>query len=58
LTQAFCVSERGFSSSSIVILEVGDRANGDEVTYPTDDTQAVMGEDGKWRFAHKDGAPY
>ena len=41
-----------------VILEVGDRAQGDEVSYPIDDIQAVMGEDGKWRFAHKDGAPY
>ncbi len=41
-----------------VILEVGDRAEGDEVTYPTDDIRAVMGDDGKWRFAHKDGTPY
>jgi len=41
-----------------VILEVGDRAQGDEVSYPSDDSQAVMGEDGKWRFAHKDGATY
>jgi uncharacterized cupin superfamily protein len=41
-----------------VILEVGDRAQGDEVRYPRDDIQAVMGEDSKWRFVHKDGAPY
>lgn len=41
-----------------VILEVGDRAQGDEVSYPTDDIQAVMGEDGKWRFTRKDGTPY
>ena len=41
-----------------VILEVGDRAQGDEVSYPTDDIEAVMGEDGKWRFAHKDGTAY
>jgi uncharacterized cupin superfamily protein len=41
-----------------VILEVGDRAQGDEVSYPTDDIQAVMGEDGKWRFTHMDGTPY
>jgi uncharacterized cupin superfamily protein len=38
-----------------VILEIGDRAEGDEVSYPTDDIQAVMGSDGKWRFAHKNG---
>jgi len=41
-----------------VILEVGDRTQGDEVSYPSDDLQALMGEDGKWRFAHKDGATY
>jgi uncharacterized cupin superfamily protein len=41
-----------------VILEVGDRAEGDEVKYPTDDIQAMMGDDGKWKFAHKDGKPY
>jgi uncharacterized cupin superfamily protein len=41
-----------------VILEVGDRPVGDEVQYPVDDIQAVMGEDGKWQFAHKDGKPY
>ncbi len=42
----------------VVILEVGDRSAGDEVSYPADDLRAVMGEDGRWRFAHKDGAPY
>jgi uncharacterized cupin superfamily protein len=41
-----------------VILEIGDRATDDDVTYPTDDIQAVMGKDGKWTFAHKDGTPY
>lgn len=41
-----------------VILEVGDRAEGDSASYPADDIQAVMGEDGKWRFARKDGTPY
>ncbi len=42
----------------VVYLEAGDRAQGDEVSYPNDDIQAVMGEDAKWRFAHKDGRPY
>ncbi|HUB12548.1 MAG TPA: cupin domain-containing protein [Acetobacteraceae bacterium] len=41
-----------------LILEVGDRLSGDAVRYPQDDIQAVMGDDGKWRFAHKDGTPY
>ena len=41
-----------------VFLEVGDRTQGDEVTYPTDDIQAVMGKDGKWQFVHKDSRPY
>jgi uncharacterized cupin superfamily protein len=41
-----------------VILEIGDRTAADEVGYPQDDIQAVMGADGKWRFAHKDGTPF
>jgi len=41
-----------------VILEIGDRTSGDEVGYPTDDIEAVMGDDGRWRFAHKNGEPY
>jgi uncharacterized cupin superfamily protein len=39
-------------------LEVGDRRDDDRVEYPSDDLAAVMGEDGRWRFTHKDGAPY
>ncbi len=46
------------SRADVVILEVGDRAAGDQVSYPADDIQAIMGSDGKWRFAHKDGTPY
>jgi len=41
-----------------VILEIGDRTAGDEVGYPVDDIKAVMGDDGRWRFAHKNGEPY
>jgi uncharacterized cupin superfamily protein len=44
--------------SDVVVLEVGDRAPGDRGSYPSDDIQAAMGEDGKWRFTHKDGTPY
>lgn len=42
----------------VLILEVGDRSPGDAVTYPDDDIQALLGADGRWRFAHKDGSPY
>lgn len=41
-----------------VFLEVGDRSSGDAVSYPQDDLQAVLGPDGTWQFAHKDGRPY
>jgi len=41
-----------------VILEIGDRSEGDMVSYPDDDIQAVIGSDGRWRFARKDGTPY
>ena len=41
-----------------VYLEIGDRSVGDDVSYPTDDIQAVLGPDGNWKFAHKDGTPY
>ncbi len=42
----------------VLILEIGDRPEGDEGSYPQDDLQAVMGADGKWRFTRKDGTPY
>jgi uncharacterized cupin superfamily protein len=46
------------TAQDCVLLEIGDRTEGDEVSYPTDDIQAVMGDDGRWRFFHKDGKPY
>jgi uncharacterized cupin superfamily protein len=46
------------SGDDVVYLEVGSRARGDAATYPEDDLQAVLGPDGRWRFAHKDGSPY
>lgn len=42
----------------VVVLEVGDRAAGDQVLYPEDDLVLVTGPDGRRRFAHKDGTPY
>jgi uncharacterized cupin superfamily protein len=45
------------SDKDCVILEVGDRVAGDEVSYPSDDLKAVL-IDGKWQFFHKDGRAY
>jgi len=45
------------TSEDVVYLEVGDRTAGDEGSYPDDDLKAMLVE-GKWRFVHKDGAPY
>lgn len=45
------------SSSRVLYLEVGDREQGDEGTYPKDDLKAVM-KDGKWVFTRKDGTGY
>ena len=42
----------------VVYLEIGDRTKGDEGIYPDDDLKAVLGDDGKWMFTHKDGQPY
>mgnify|MGYP000845548310 CR=1 FL=1 len=46
------------TDSDVFILEVGDRVEGDEGSYPNDDIAASMGADGKWGFVHKDGTPY
>lgn len=46
------------TKEDVVYLEVGDRSSGDEGSYPDDDIKAVLGPDGKWQFAHKDGRPY
>jgi uncharacterized cupin superfamily protein len=45
------------SDKDCVVLEVGDRTAGDEVTYPSDDLKAVL-VNGKWQFFHKDSRPY
>ncbi len=46
------------SGEPVLYLEIGDRLPGDSARYPQDDIQAVLGEDGKWCFTHKDGRPY
>lgn len=45
------------SDRPAVYLEVGDRTDGDEVSYPADDLKATKAIDG-WVFTHKDGTPY
>lgn len=45
------------TAADVVILEIGDRSAGDEVSYPADDLVAVKTPDG-WAFTHKDGAAY
>lgn len=53
---AYQLANRG--SDDVLYLEIGDRSPGDVVSYPDDDLQAVMGDDGRWHFARKDGRAY
>jgi uncharacterized cupin superfamily protein len=46
------------TDADVLLLEVGDRSAGDAATYPDDDIQAVLGDDGRWHFTHRDGTPY
>lgn len=46
------------SGADVLYLEAGDRSPGDEGLYPHDDLRARLGDDGGWRFTHKDGSPY
>lgn len=46
------------TATDVVFLEIGDRATGDEVSYPADDLVAKSGADGEWIFSHKNGVPY
>jgi uncharacterized cupin superfamily protein len=46
------------TSADVLYLEIGDRTEGDEGSYPNDDLKAVMGPSGQWTFTHKDGQPY
>jgi uncharacterized cupin superfamily protein len=44
------------TNEQVIIIEVGDRTQGDTVNYPKDDLAAALIE-GKWRFTRKDGSP-
>jgi uncharacterized cupin superfamily protein len=45
------------TSEEVSYLEVGDRASGDEGSYPDDDLKALLVA-GNWVFVRKDGTPY
>ncbi|MFN3752065.1 MAG: hypothetical protein ACK4SR_11925 [Thiobacillus sp.] len=45
------------STEDVVYLEIGDRTDGDEVSYPDDDLCARF-VGGTWVFTRKDGTPY
>lgn len=45
------------SNEKVTYLEIGDRAEGDEVEYPNDDLKATQ-TSGLWTLTHKDGSPY
>ncbi len=46
------------TETEVVYLEIGDRSEGDSVTYPDDDLVAIFEGPGKWRFTRKNGEPY
>lgn len=46
------------SDAEVVLLEVGDRNEGDVVDYPNDDLRAELDDAGAWRFTRKDGTLY
>ncbi|MGH7158763.1 MAG: cupin domain-containing protein [Acetobacteraceae bacterium] len=46
------------SHADVVLLVVGDRTAGDEITYPDVDMRARMQPSGGYRFFHKDGTAF
>lgn len=45
------------SCEPAIYLEVGDRTEADETSYPDDDLKALF-VNGGWQLTHKDGRPY
>jgi uncharacterized cupin superfamily protein len=45
------------SAADVVLLVVGDRTAGDEITYCELDMRGAMGPDGRYSFTRKDGTP-
>jgi len=46
------------SDGDALLLVVGDRTSGDEVSYPDIDLHGRMGAAGKYAFTRRDGTPY
>ena len=46
------------SDQDVLLLVVGDRTAGDEISYPDIDMYGRLGDDGTFRFERKDGTPY
>jgi len=46
------------SGEDVLLLVVGDRSAGDEVSYPDIDMHARMGPDGRYVFTRKDGTGF
>ena len=46
------------SGNDVLLLVIGDRTAGDEVSYPDIDMHGRMGPGGRYTFTHKDGALY
>ena len=46
------------SRTDALLLVIGDRSDGDEVTYPDIDLHGSVDSDGRFRFSRKDGTPY
>jgi uncharacterized cupin superfamily protein len=46
------------TDADVIFLDIEARSVGDQVTYPNDDLEAVLGPNNQWAFAHKDGRPY
>jgi len=46
------------SDKDVLLLVIGDRTAGDEVTYPDIDMHGHMQADGQYKFARKDGTPF
>ena len=46
------------SAADVLLLVVGDRTAGDEISYPDIDLHGRLGADGKYVFTRKDGTTY
>ena len=46
------------TTEDVVLLEIGDRGAGDQVSYPSDDLKAALSPDGQRTYTTKDGTPY